>query len=316
MTRLDETSYREAEQDMIDAYGVAVTEHRVAVAGTTVRVLESGSGDPILFVHGSPNNAATWIPLIAELRDRQCLLIERPGAGLSEPMTEWTDHRSQSTAIVTGVADHFGLPSFDLVGSSFGGLYGYNVAIAQPDRVRTLIQMGSPAGPLILGLPTIFRFLSLPLPRFAASRALRPNVEEAKKMFGEIGHESMIRSDSAPEVVFEWYSALLRNTDTVEHLFDEIRAIVRFRGYRPAAALTDTDLAGIDIPVRYLWGSEDPFASVDRADRLTALTPAARIEHFDGFGHLVWYDDPGLIAGRVRTITGQLDTPPVESDHS
>jgi pimeloyl-ACP methyl ester carboxylesterase len=294
--------YRDLEQKLFADYGVEVHEHVVNVEepGTSVRVLEIGSGKPIVFIHGSPNSAATWVPLAAELAGRRCLLLERPGAGLSTPIDRWTDHRTESASIVGAVTDHFDLDRADLVGSSFGGLYAYNFALIRPERVGKLVLMGSPGGPSVLGMPTIFRFLSLPLPKFMVDRALRPDPNEARKMFAEIGHRAALDRDLIPAVVFEWYSALLRHTDTVEHLLGEVRAIANPLGYRPAARLDDTVLARLTSPILYLWGDQDAFAGPDKADALAALTSKAQIEHFEGFGHLPWYDNPALIAERTE----------------
>ena len=304
MSRLNESMYRDLERKMFAHYGVEVREHLVHIEkpDTSVRVLEIGSGRPIVFIHGSPNNAATWVPLAAELTDRRCLLLERPGAGLSTPVRRWTDHPTESAAVLQSVADHFDLDRTDLVGSSFGGLYAYNFALARPDRVDKLILMGSPGGPSVLGIPTIFRFLSIPLPRFVVNRALRPDSKEARKMFVEIGHRVAIDRDLIPGVVFEWYSTLLNHTDTVEHLLREIRAIATPLGYRPAARLDDAALGGIAGPILYLWGDEDAFAEPGKGDALAALSPRAKIEHFEGFGHLLWYDNPTLIAERTETF--------------
>ena len=304
MTRLREEAYRSAEAALGAAYGLETAEHTITVdSDTTIRVLESGTGEPIVLVHGSPNNAATWFPLAAQFPDRRCLMVERPGAGLSDPLPTWTDHRSQSTALIAAAMDQLDVPTADVVGSSFGGLYAYNVTLAHPRRVRSLIQLGSPAGPSVVGMPTIFRLLSLPLPRFLLRRALRPDIRGAEKMYREIGHGTTIDAGRISEAVFEWYSSLLCDTDTATHLLGEIRAIATPFGFRSAAELDDETLAGIDVPVLHLWGSEDTFADPSRGDALARLTPAATIEHLPGYGHLPWYDDPAEVADRIRTFT-------------
>lgn len=310
MSRMNESTYRESEAGLSSTFGVDVDEHFVDLPGlgTSIRVLETGAGDPIVFIHGSPNNATTWIPLVAELSDRRCLLLERPGAGLSEPVARWTDHRTQSTAIVRTILDHFDITEIDLVGSSFGGLYAYNFALAHPDRTKSVVQLGAPAGPALLGMPTIFKFLSLPLPRFLSSKALRPDPEEARKMFREIGHGRAIDAGAIPAVVFEWYSSLLCNTDTAEHLLGEIRAIASPLGYRANARLDEEALGAVRAPLLYLWGNEDTFSSPERADALAALTPSANIEHYQGFGHVLWYDDPKAIAERIRAFASDVNT--------
>ena len=182
MSRLNREVYRAAEADLFAQYGVYVREHIVSMPSpaTSIRVLEVGSGEPTVFIHGSPNDAATWIPLAAQLPGLRCLLLERPGAGLSEPVESWRDHRVVSTAIVEAVVSHFDTERVNLVASSFGGLYAYNFALAHPDRVNMLIQMGAPTGPTILGLPTMFRLLSMPIPIFMLMKALRPDAAKAR----------------------------------------------------------------------------------------------------------------------------------------
>jgi len=201
--------------------------------------------------------------------------------------------------VVQAVVDHFGLDRVDLAGSSFGGLYAYNFALAQPQRVRSIVQLGSPGGPTVLGMPTMFRFLSLPLPGPMVNRALRPDPKEARKMFADVGHEAAVASGAMPDVIFDWYASLLCDTDTVPNLLHEIRAIASPLGYRGLAKLDDEAIASIRQPLLYLWGDNDPFAKPERADALAALGSNAMIEHFEDFGHLPWYDDASLIAGRV-----------------
>jgi 2-hydroxy-6-oxonona-2,4-dienedioate hydrolase len=304
MARHDPSAYRPAEEQLIDHLGLAVTEHRVPVddRAAVVRVLETGSGPAMLFVHGSPNAAATWLGLAAELPHRRCILLERPGAGLSDPV-EWRDHRAQSTEIQRAVLDHLGVGEVDAVGSSFGGLYVLNLAAAHPERVRRVDLLGSPGGVKGLPFPKVFRGLALPIPRFVLERALKADERAARSMFAQIGHEGSVRSGAIPPVVLTWYAALLSHTDTVPHLAREARAIGTPRGYRRGAALSDADVAAVAAPIHLLWGDRDPFAAPDQADLFAAATGAS-IEHLPGAGHLPWFDDAALVAERLTRVAG------------
>lgn len=304
MSRMNEGAYRKAEEKLHAEYGVELREHLVEVESpaTSIRVLEAGQGEPLVFIHGSPNNAATWVPLVAHLPHRRCLLLERPGAGLSAPVAKWGNHRIESARIVESVLDTMAVDRAGLIGSSFGGLYAYNFALSQPERVRSLTLLGAPGGPTVLGLPTIFRFLSLPIPKAIAARALRPDPAEARDMFKQIGHAESINRAVIPDITFDWYSSLLNNTDTLENLLGEIRSIATPFGFRKAGRVKDAELARLTPPTLYLWGDHDAFAKPEQADRLAALTPQATIEHFAGFGHLPWYDNAALIAERIEAF--------------
>jgi pimeloyl-ACP methyl ester carboxylesterase len=306
VSRLNESAYREAEEMLFTGYGVAVREHTLEPGANapSFRVLETGEGEPAVFIHGSPNTAATWVTLTQHLQERRCLLIERPSSGLS-PSPKWVDHREQSTAVVRAVFDHFELQRADIVASSLGGLYAYNFALTNPGSVRSMVFMGAPTGPLVLGLPAIMRFLAMPIPMFVLNRSMRPDADGARRMFAQIGHKTAVDSGSIPGFVFEWYASLLCNTDTAPGAVPETRAINTPFGYRSTAKLTDEQLASLTHPLLYLWGSEDSYGGAEKGNALAALTPSARIEHFEGFGHIPWYDDPQLIAERTEAFLAE-----------
>src|SRR5271156_1939963 len=49
-----------------------------------VRVLESGTGIPIIFLHGNPDNADEWLPVMGLLADGyRCIAPDLPGYGES-----------------------------------------------------------------------------------------------------------------------------------------------------------------------------------------------------------------------------------------
>jgi len=60
--------------------------HRLQFAdlGVTTRVVDADSGPPVLMLHGKPDNADEWRPLIARIVDRhRCIAPDHPGFGQS-----------------------------------------------------------------------------------------------------------------------------------------------------------------------------------------------------------------------------------------
>jgi hypothetical protein len=80
--------YRRAERAFWETYGLAPTERVVTVGSPPVRlrVQELGSGEPVLFVNGTGGPGAYFAPLLAELPGLRCLVLDRPGWGLSAPV--------------------------------------------------------------------------------------------------------------------------------------------------------------------------------------------------------------------------------------
>ncbi len=87
---MSEGIYRQAEQRMWSSVGASPSEQRVHLPriGTSVRGQEVGEGTPILFVHGASNSGTSWANLAPRLDGFRCLLLDRPGCGLSDPLPE------------------------------------------------------------------------------------------------------------------------------------------------------------------------------------------------------------------------------------
>src|SRR6185437_7581523 len=113
--------------------------------GIKARVLEAGEGKPLVFVHGGAAFAGNWAQLMARLKNRRMLAVDRPGFGL----TPFVDHRrglrEMATSFMTVLLDGLGLDRADFVANSMGGLWTFWLALKQPERVQTMAQLGSPA---------------------------------------------------------------------------------------------------------------------------------------------------------------------------
>jgi pimeloyl-ACP methyl ester carboxylesterase len=52
----------------------------------------------------------------------------------------------------------------------------------------------------------------------------------------------------------------------------------------------------LDLPVLVIWGREDTWIPVDRAQRLSELIPGAQLRVVEGAGHLIQLDQPAALA--------------------
>ena len=102
--------YRQAEQDLWHAYGLEPIERFVEVslprAVVRLRVLEIGAGEPAVFIPGTGGTGPYWAPLIRELPGIRCVMIDRPGWGLSSPLDyRDRDYGETAAAILGGALD-------------------------------------------------------------------------------------------------------------------------------------------------------------------------------------------------------------------
>ncbi len=303
--------YRQAERALWSHYGVTPRERFLDLAkpAVWVRVQEVGEGSPLLFIHGGPNAGSTWAPLAARLRDFRCILLDRPGSGLSEVLDlRVPSLRSLLVDTIVSVIDALELPRVDLIVSSFGGYLGLELARTHPERVGRMVQLGCPAFLPGMKIPIFMRLLTIP-PIARLMGKQKPTVAASKNILRQIGHGASLDANRIPDVFLEWYTALQAYTDTMANEVSGIQQAMTWRGPRPQSILTWEQLRQIRTPTAFFWGSEDAFGDVALAQRVVGTMPYATLEVLPGGGHLPWLDDPDGAARHARTFLQM----PVES---
>lgn len=113
----------------------------VTVAGQEVHVIDRGSGDPVLFLHAFPFNAAMWEYQYSDLEATNRVIgIDLPGFGSSpapaDPkaasMDSWAD-------LVAGVIDELGLDQPTVVAASMGGYLTFALIRRHLDKLGPLV---------------------------------------------------------------------------------------------------------------------------------------------------------------------------------
>ncbi len=260
---MNELLYREAERRLWDSKGATPLEHTLHLErnGVTVRVQEVGEGPAAVFVHGATNGGTSWAALAARLEGFRCIILDRPGCGLSGPQPPFSEYDSLprfAETLVIDVLDALQLESAHLVVTSFGGYIGLRTAAAHPGRVRRMVQFSWPVGASRARLPVFMRMTAVPgLGRLMG--ALPPNERSVRMMFRQIGHGESLKSGRIAPVDIAWYLALLRHTGTMRNELAWGRAFMSpLRGFKEQLILSDSLLAKIQTPTLFLWGEEDP----------------------------------------------------------
>jgi pimeloyl-ACP methyl ester carboxylesterase len=307
---MDEKRYREVEQRLWrTTVGREPSERRIRLASTDteVRVQEVGSGEPVVFIHGGQNAGATWAPLVEHLPGIRCLIVDRPGTGLSQDYVITAEALPRIGArFVADVLDGLGLDRAGVVASSFGGHLALRSAAAHPERIDRMVQMGSPAAVPGETYPLFMRLMRHGLVR-RVLRALPPNDRANRSIFRQIGHGASLDSGRIPDIVFEWYLALGRYTHTLANDGRMMGAEILSR--LPQVTLSADLLAGVTTPTLFLWGSDDGFGGEDQARRFTTLIPGAELSIIDAAGHLPWLDEPVSAAGAIAGSLSSTRTP-------
>jgi 2-hydroxy-6-oxonona-2,4-dienedioate hydrolase len=292
--------YRQAERDLWEQYGLTPTERFVELESPAVRlrIVDVGTGEPVLFVPGSGGVGPYWAPLVREMAGFRCLLMDRPGWGLSSPVDYSKGaYGAVAADVLGGVLDAFGLNRVHVVGASIGAVWALRLAARRSTRVNRVILLGG--APIVSDVrpPVFIRLLASPLGAIIVRVPQKP--QRVRSILRQLGHGPSIDAGRIPPEYFAWRTSFERETRSTHNEREMVRALVRGGGFRPGLTFDDSELATIEQPTLMVVGTSDPVGSVDIWRRVAATLPRGELLLVDGGGHMPWLDDPGHVGSRI-----------------
>jgi pimeloyl-ACP methyl ester carboxylesterase len=297
-----EAAFAEAEARFLDSVGLTVRQRRIELRrlGCTIRFLEAGDGPPVVFVHGVMTAGASWAQLAAALPEFRCILLDRPGCGLSQlpanPPRTLEARQKMGDDLVADVLDALDLPSAHLVSNSLGGWYGFRSAAAHPDRIDRIVGMGFQGGARIEGAPWMMR---LQTPPWMASRPrVSPGI--VRHMLAMAGMRRAVESGGFSDEMLDWMVALLNHTATMRNDLVTAPRPIGLRGPIVEVAHCEDMLSRVTAPTHLFWGTDDPFGGETAARNFAARLPSATVQIAPDAGHAPWLDEPVAAVAAVR----------------
>jgi pimeloyl-ACP methyl ester carboxylesterase len=305
------------QSEVMAQQGVGATARFIDVATPALRVqlLEAGTGDPVLFVHGGNSAAISWAPLMARLAPRFHLLLpDRPGCGLTTRFDyRGVNLRSHGAEYLRGVLAALGLDRVALAGNSMGGFFAMALALAHPEMVSRLILLGEPAGSSgHLGRHLYHRLTGTRgINALLYATVLRPGKDAAAARAALARSGLVARPERIPEDLLECLAAagqlpgaVQSWTTMVEQAFAPAGMGLLARRMTLTHALLP-ELDGLTAPTLFLWGDRDPLGSPEVGRVLAESMPHARLEVVQDAGHLAWLDQPELCAQAVADFLSE-----------
>jgi pimeloyl-[acyl-carrier protein] methyl ester esterase len=296
---MNKTAFLNAEADVFATYSLKpkVRQLQLQKPRISLRVTEVGDGEPTMFLHGFSLCTAHWAPLLAQLPSLRSIAIDMPGHGGSDGVDfRGVDLRRWFKDMLISFLDELGLDSVHVVGHSQGAFIGLGLALDAPERVRSLVAIGTPAVALGARLDSL-RMLARPGIGPLLLSMPKPAGAYRSILVRTIGLQAV---ESAPE---ELIRATYRGTQrrafgtTVSTYLREMFKGVDANPQR--YVLTDEELARIDRPVLIVWGREDiGYQTTSEVRERAALIPNARFELVPG-GHEPWLEDLASTAQQV-----------------
>jgi pimeloyl-ACP methyl ester carboxylesterase len=283
------------------SYSDVVTGHRSAgrefeAAGTRSFVRDEGDGEVVLCMHGVPASSFTYRKVIAELaaRDLRGVAFDLPGLGLAARPQQFDYSWSGLGRFSTAAVDALELGRFHLVVHDIGGPVGFEVAVAIPERIKSLTLLNT--------LVEVERFHRPWMMEPFAHRGVGELwlASMIKPVFRQLMYYAGVRDRSAtPAAELDAYVDLLKREDGG-------RAFLKImRGFERTAAkqrLYEGVVRDVPYPVQVVWGAVDPALKLsvygEQARRATGLETV----HTVPAKHFLQEDQAPAIAERVAAL--------------
>lgn len=119
----------------------------VDVLGSRMHYIDTGSGEPILFLHGNPVWSYIWSKVLPHVSPTaRCIVPDLIGMGLSaKPSIEYTFF--DQVRYVEGFIDRLGLERYSLALHDWGCIIGFYIAMRREKNVRGLAFMEAMLAP-------------------------------------------------------------------------------------------------------------------------------------------------------------------------
>lgn len=271
-----------------------LAEQTVVVNGQPIFYAETGTGMPVVLLHGGGpgasgvTNYARNIDALA--RRFRVIVPDMPGYGRSTKTLEQSDPFGSLADSIRGLLDQLDLEVAHLVGNSYGGAAALRLALDTPDRVAKLVLMGPGGIGTTRALPTAG--LKSLLSYYGGDGPSR------EKLANFIRTYLVYESDSVPDALID-----LRYEASID---PEVVANPPLR--RPSGLRTlwrmdltrDARLRHLQTPTLVLWGRDDKVNRPAGGPMLLNMMPNAELVMTSHTGHWLQWERAELFNDLVH----------------
>lgn len=269
--------------------------------GERLTAFVAGNGPPLLFLHGTGDQAGTWADVARDFTGSfRVVVVDLPGHGDSDPQngdlpmaTVMAGSERLLAAVTTaasaaaGPAGLLGPPTgverqpAIVVGNSLGAWLATLLAARHPEQVARLVLVNG--GPLFEpGGPSL-------VPKDRA---------EAGKLM------ALLRDPESPPLPGYVLDDVVRRAGRgpIGRLTKDVPGLI-------AHLLDEAALAKIETPTELLWGASDQLMKPSYAERLLVAMPAARLTLIERCGHLPQVECPRQLASELARLLAAAPPP-------
>lgn len=253
---------------------MARAEVTVEVGGQRARLIERGSGSPVVVLHGWGGRIESMTPVVDCLASSfRVVALDLPGFGES-PLPAGVWGTADYATFVRDVLAERGVTRGHFVGHSYGAKTSLYLAATTPSLVDKLVLQGSS------GLRT---------PPSLKAR-LKRTVSKAARTVGKAGRPGRRVRDAVYERIQsqDYRDAGELRPTLVKVVNEDLSSL----------------LPRVQAPTLLVWGSDDDAVPLRHAHTMEQHIPDAGLVVFEGAGHFAYLDEPDRFCVVVRHFLG------------
>jgi haloalkane dehalogenase len=262
--------------------------HYREVDGLRLAHLDTGSGPPIVMLHGEPAWSFIWRKTIPALVDAgyRCVAPDHVGCGRSDKPLDLAWHSfDRHIALTNSLLEELDLQNVTLVLHDWGGPIGLTLMTAQPERISRAVILDTALDPTEMWMAEGWV-------------TFRSFVEQTEDLPVGWMMRATCHTDPGDDVIAAYDAPFLGPESKVA-----MRAIplsIPRSDRTPEGVATILDALGRDSrPIRIMWGQNDAILTMTTAERFAASIGRQVDEWIPAAGHGLPEDQGELLGERI-----------------
>ncbi|WP_410664311.1 alpha/beta fold hydrolase [Amycolatopsis sp. lyj-84] len=263
--------------------------------GRSVAWERLGEGAPVVLCHGTPWSAQLWAPFARALSEEFTVHVwDMPGYGRSSKEPGHAVDLGTQGELFADLLAYWGLTAPHVIAHDYGGAVSLRANLLHGAEYASLALVD-----VVALRPWGSEFFRLVAENAEVFQAQPPTVHRGalESYIGTASHRGLTGAQLAT-LTGPWLDEQGRRAFYRQIAEADVRYTDEIQDRYPELAL----------PVKVIWGAEDTWIPVDRAEQLANAIPGALLDVIPDAGHLIQYDAPVELAFSLhRWLTAEVD---------
>lgn len=269
---------------------MSIEKKTCTVSGNTISYLHSGSGEPVLLVHGITTYSFIWKNLMPSLAAHyEVLAVDLLGCGDSDKPPNVPYAIKNHAELLKELIDILGIEKFHFVGHGLGGGIGQIFAVRYPELLYDLTLINTVAYDLLpvksiiaMRTPIVRQLLIAAMDTGAFALLIKRGIYHKERVTPELIElflKPMLRPGGRK--AFLQYAKSLNNQDLIE---------------------IKRKLCELTLPVLIIRGDADSYLGAAISETLHREIPGSLLIRIPTGGHFIQEDEPERLVQEIKAF--------------